>query len=147
MTLKEIQALLASFDASAATVLKMQDGSFSLELQKEGVLSQPLQGVSAPLSVPKEDRPVQASVEPSEEGVDIVAPLPGIFYSAPEEGAEPFVKVGDHVEKGQTIGLIEAMKIFNEVPAPCSGVIKKINVGNGDVIGFHDVLMWMSVDV
>ena len=62
--------------------------------------------------------------------------LVGVFYAAPAENAEPFVSIGDRVEKGQTLCVIEAMKLMNEIVAEESGVIEKICVANGQIVEF-----------
>ena len=64
----------------------------------------------------------------------------GVFYQAPAENEEPFVKKGDHVKKGDTLCIIEAMKLMNEVTAERDGVIKDICVSNGDTVEFGTVL-------
>lgn len=70
----------------------------------------------------------------------ITSPMVGIFYAAPAENAEPFVKEGSHVKKGDTVCIIEAMKLMNEVTAERDGVIKKICVSNGNAVEYGTVL-------
>ena len=65
----------------------------------------------------------------------------GTFYAAPSEDAEPFVKAGDIVKKGQTIGLIEAMKLMNEINADCSGVVEAIMVENEQMVEYGQPLI------
>ncbi len=72
---------------------------------------------------------------------DVTAPLAGIFYCASSPEAEPFVSEGTRVEKGETIGLIEAMKIISEIPAPCSGIVRNIAAKNADFTAFGALLM------
>lgn len=60
----------------------------------------------------------------------------GMFYAAPAENAEPYVKVGDHVTKGQTLCIVEAMKLMNEITADCDGTIDKICVTDGQVVEY-----------
>lgn len=149
MDLKEIQSLLASFDASKATRLRVQDGEFSLELQKDGVPPTPAGG-GAPFSASEENVPlvcVPMSVPVPEKGSAVTAPLPGTYYAAPEEGAAPFVAVGDRIEAGQTVALIEAMKIFNEVPAPVGGKVIEVLAKDGEVVGYGEVLLRIETDV
>lgn len=67
---------------------------------------------------------------------DIKSPMVGIFYTAPSPEAEPFVKVGSKVKKGDTLCIIEAMKLMNEIAAEESGVIEKICVTNGQVVEY-----------
>ncbi len=72
--------------------------------------------------------------------IRIKAPLVGVFYSAPSPEDKPFVIIGDSVKKGQTLCLLEAMKMMSEVTSPVDGVIKNILVSNEGVVGFDDVL-------
>ena len=71
----------------------------------------------------------------------VLAPLVGIFYQASSPEAEPFVTVGQMVQKGDTVCIIEAMKILNEIKAPASGKVMKIYVNNGDVVEFNQTIM------
>ena len=64
----------------------------------------------------------------------------GTFYNAPSPDAEPFVKVGDRVKKGQTLGIIEAMKLMNEIECEYDGVIKEILVDNMDMVEYGQTL-------
>ena len=71
----------------------------------------------------------------------VTSPLVGTAYYAPSPEASPFVKVGDKVSEGQTLLVIEAMKTFNEIPAPSSGVVKEILFENASPVEYGDVLM------
>ena len=75
------------------------------------------------------------------EGVPILSPLAGTFYSAPEPGAKPFVEVGVRVEKGQQVGIVEVMKLMNSIKSPVNGVIKEIRVKNEETVGMGQILM------
>ena len=66
----------------------------------------------------------------------ITSPMVGTFYSAGKEGDEPFVSVGDYVKKGQIVGIVEAMKLMNEIESPYDGIVAEILVNNKDMIGF-----------
>ena len=70
----------------------------------------------------------------------ILSPMPGTFYSAPSPEAEPFVKAGDAVKKGQTLCIVEAMKIMNEIEAESNGVISEILIKNGDPVEYNQPL-------
>ncbi len=76
-----------------------------------------------------------------ERTLPIVAPLSGVYYSAPSPDAPPFISVGDVIQVGQTVALIEAMKSFNEVPSPVAGRVTKILVENGAVVQKDEVLL------
>lgn len=71
----------------------------------------------------------------------VTAPLVGTFYGAPEPGAKPFVEVGDVVEPGQEVGIIEAMKIMNRIVSDVSGKVAEIVVNDGDMVEFGQKLM------
>ena len=71
---------------------------------------------------------------------DIKSPMVGTFYKAPEPGAEPYVKVGSRVAAGQTVCIIEAMKIMNEIEAEISGVVREISVEDTQPVEFGNVL-------
>lgn len=70
----------------------------------------------------------------------IKSPLVGTFYTAPSEGAAPFVQVGDHVEKGQVVAIVEAMKLMNEIESDVSGVIRRVLVENGAAVEYGQAL-------
>lgn len=70
------------------------------------------------------------------DSVSIKSPLVGVFYAAPAENAAPYVAIGDHVKKGQTLCIVEAMKLMNEITAEEDGVISEICVTNGQVVEF-----------
>jgi oxaloacetate decarboxylase alpha subunit len=72
--------------------------------------------------------------------VSVEAPMIGVFYRAPEPGAEPFVEVGEAVAPGQTLCLLEAMKLFNELKAETSGVVRAIHAENGEPVEFGQLL-------
>lgn len=91
----------------------------------------------------------QAGEEKSEQkpqvtGKEMKSPLVGTFYNAPSPDAEPFVKVGDTVKKGQTLGIIEAMKLMNEIECEYDGVVSEILVDNMDMVEYGQTLFVIS---
>lgn len=68
--------------------------------------------------------------------ISIKSPIVGVFYASPAENADPYVAIGDHVKKGQTLCIVEAMKLMNEINAELDGVITEICVTNGQVVEF-----------
>ena len=134
MDKQEIFDLMARFEASPVTRMKLTWGEGSLELEKGTVPAAAMPAAPAPV------QPAQA--EPRQpEGPCVTAPLVGTFYTAPQPGAEPFVKPGQAVRKGQTLGLLEAMKMMSEVPAPRDCVIEEILVQDGTLVSFGDPLV------
>ena len=79
--------------------------------------------------------PVPAAA-PQEGTTEVTSPMVGVFYAAPAENAEPFVKVGDRVKRGQTLCIVEAMKLMNEIMAELDGEIEEVCVQNGQVVDF-----------
>lgn len=71
----------------------------------------------------------------------VMSPLVGTFYSAPSPDAEPFVRVGDTVKKGQVVGIVEAMKLMNEIESEHDGVVTEIMVNNGDMVEYGQVII------
>jgi len=100
------------------------------------------------MPVPEAVRTVSVAAEPVAEapkaqpqsGAAVTSPMVGIFYAAPAENAEPYVKVGDSVKKGDVLCIIEAMKLMNEITADSDGVISEVCVKNGQVVDFGTVL-------
>jgi acetyl-CoA carboxylase biotin carboxyl carrier protein len=82
----------------------------------------------------------ESSAAPTTQTVEVLSPMPGTFYRAPAPEADPFVKVGDTVKKGDTLCIIEAMKIMNEIEAETSGVIKKIIAEDAQPVEYNQVL-------
>ena len=99
--------------------------------------------VAAPAVAPAAPEPAaQASAAaPEPQGVEITAPMVGVFYAAPAPGDEPFVRVGSKVKAGETLCIIEAMKVLNEVTAEADGEVLEICVADGDLVEFGGCLM------
>lgn len=138
MTNQEIFELMARFDASAATTFKLSTKDFSLELGKGAVASAPAPAPTAAAPAAASTAPA-VSAEPA--GLYITAPLVGTFYAASSPDAAPFVQPGDHVKKGQTVCLMEAMKMMNEVQAPCDCVIEAVLPQDGALVSFGEPLI------
>ena len=105
-----------------------------LERTQCGIAHEPIviQAPATSSTVPAQ----QPAHEASDGCISVKSAIVGVFYAAPAENAESFVSLGDRVEKGQTLCIIEAMKLMNEITAEESGVIEKICVTNGQVVEF-----------
>lgn len=99
--------------------------------------------VAAPAAAPAAPEPVvQAPASaPEPQGAKVTAPMVGVFYAAPAPGDEPFVHVGSKVKAGETLCIIEAMKVLNEVTAEADGEVLEICVADGDLVEFGSCLM------
>ena len=135
MELSDILALLDHFDASTAGSMKLRLGDLRLELNKAAAPAamSPAAAVPAAATAPV---PAAAAAETQTEGTMVKAPLVGTFYAASAPGEAPFVSVGDTVKKGQTLCVLEAMKMMSEVPAPADCVILEVLAKDGDLVGF-----------
>ena len=149
MKLSEIKELMEAFDGMNICRLELEDGAFSIVLSKENgaaehraphrapaVAAAPVSSVS-----PAEEESAAVPEAPAGQGAEAVtAPVVGVFYAASKPGAEPFVKVGQKVKKGDTLCIIEAMKLMNDVVAEEDGEIVEICAENGSLVEFGQVL-------
>lgn len=160
MDFENVSKLMESFDASSSVYLELETPDLSIKLKKAEAYKDTVAAVSMPgmsmpamsmpgmpmpsaigmdVNAPKDATVKQASTEVDDNDY-VKAPLVGVYYAAPAPDKAPFVQVGSHVEKGETICLIEAMKMMSEVVAPKSGTIKEILVENGDMVEFDKPL-------
>lgn len=141
MTHQELFALMERFEKSGIGELCYRQGDERVLLRKNAVVqaaAMPTTTAAAPVVT----TPLAASPSPvAVEGRLITAPLVGSFYASPSPDAPPFVTVGKSVKKGETVAVLEAMKMINEVPAPCDCVIEEILVESGALVGFAQPLL------
>ena len=88
-----------------------------------------------------EPAPTPAASEAPADGVEITAPMVGTYYAAPKPGADPFVKVGDEVEVGQVLCIVEVMKLMNNIEAKVAGTVKQILVENEEAVEHGQTIM------
>ena len=118
------------------TGLEITEGSQVVRLERGAAMAVPAP-VSVPAAVAAPATPVAPAPARSADGlVTVASPLVGVFYAAPAENAAPYVAAGDHVKKGQTLCVIEAMKLMNEITAEDDGVVAEVCVTNGQVVEF-----------
>lgn len=135
MDINKVKELIKLFKDEELTKLKIEEEDMKIHIEKESVVQ-----TSAP-STEGGQRENKADSEDS--GLlEIKAPQVGTFYLQKEEGSEEnFVNTGDSVKKGDQVGIIEAMKVFNDVNSGHSGVIEEIFAANGDSVEYDQVLM------
>ena len=113
-----------------------RNGAAPVQVHQPATVAQPM-----PVPVPApEAAPAPAPAAPQQTGTPLTSPMVGTFYRAPSPGADPFVKVGDTVKKGQVVCIIEAMKLLNEVEADMDGTVKEVCVENGQPVEFGQSL-------
>ena len=111
----------------------VQDGSIPIEKSPTSVNED--QNISL-----NESETPESNTSDIDEGEELLSPMPGTFYSAPTPEDPSFVNVGDEVKKGQTLCIIEAMKIMNEIESEYDGTITDIKVNNGDPVEYNQTL-------
>ncbi|HEM3665159.1 TPA: acetyl-CoA carboxylase biotin carboxyl carrier protein [Streptococcus suis] len=154
MNITEIKDLMSQFDQSSLREFSYSNAGETLHFSKnQQAIAAPSPKLEAPLApvapaspaVPaaetSEPAPAEASVSPVAEGAVVESPLVGVAYLSPSPDKPAFVAVGDTVKKGQTLMVIEAMKVMNEVPADRDGVVTEILVANQDVVEYGQGLV------
>jgi len=154
MNLNEIKDLMAQFDQSSLREFSYKNGTDELQFSKNEARmasEAPAQVVPAPTAVAAspvvsapstpvestvEEAPAPADITVVPEGDVVESPLVGVAYLAAGPDKPAFVTVGDSVKKGQTLVIIEAMKVMNEIPAPKDGVVTEILVSNEEMVEF-----------
>ena len=151
MEIEEIRTLAGAMaelmKSNDLTALKLRDGSFSLALERkpEMMVQTAPSGVAAHIQTTPSG-PVTEVEKAPEEGVAVKSPMVGVFYAAPDPGAEPYVSLGHHVKKGDVLCIVEAMKLMNEITADQDGVINKISCTNGQTVEFGQELFRILVE-
>lgn len=126
--------------------LMQELGLTGLEINENGSVVRLERTGSIKEAVPEKTVPNNETNEHSSELVNICSPMVGIFYSAPAENVAPFVQVGDTVHKGDVLGIIEAMKLMNEIVAEQSGKVCEVCVVNNEIVDFGHVLFRLRKD-
>ncbi len=142
MNMKEIKELVEILESSSLGVLEVSEEGRSIRLEKE--LSTNIKATEVTQVYCEESNGVSLEKEEIIEGTPITSPMVGVFYSKPSPEEEPYVKEGTHVKKGQTLCIIEAMKLMNEITAEKDGVVTKICALDGDLIEFGQKLFYIA---
>ena len=150
MDLKDVYELLDKFDGSACCEMELNLNGMQLNLKKYSNIAVPsgLNNASGLNNVVAGNTQTQAEQVTDNasagDAIQIKAPLVGTFYQAPGPDEQPYVKVGQQVKKGDVVGIIEAMKLMNEVVAPQDGVILSIDSTDGNMVQYGQVLFTMK---
>ncbi len=151
MNLEEIQRIVALMKENDLAEFEMEDQGFRLAVKRRSSAETPVvvaAPVPAALPVPSMPAPAAPSSplesagtgDPEAGWKEIKAPIVGTFYRAPSPDAEPFVTVGQSVEEDTVVGIIEAMKVMNEIKAEVRGVIRKVCVENATPVQYGQPL-------
>ncbi|MBQ9869749.1 MAG: acetyl-CoA carboxylase biotin carboxyl carrier protein [Ruminococcus sp.] len=137
-TVKKLAELVRKNDLGEITVV---DGDKRISVKGKVCVSAQTAPAAAAAPVQAAPAPDQTQQPEQVQGSEVKAPIVGTFYAAPSPDSEPFVKVGSSVKKGDTIFIIESMKVMSEVQSEFDGVVKKILVQSGDPVDFDQTVM------
>lgn len=148
MKITDIKKLIKEFEEAKIHKLEVEIEGTKISMEKEStqhaVYQPPMQTIQVPqnnnVATPFNNHVTEVKNDVYE-GEIVYAPLVGTYYASPSPDSESFINVGDKVKKGDILCIIEAMKVMNEITAPCDGVIKKILASNEDVIEYDQPLV------
>ncbi|MCK7459666.1 acetyl-CoA carboxylase biotin carboxyl carrier protein [Idiomarina aminovorans] len=149
MDIRKIKKLIELVEESGVAELEITEGEESVRINRYSAQPAPMQYAPQPQQAPQQapqaaptSQP-EASAEPASEEVSghiVRSPMVGTFYESPSPDAKPFVTVGSRVNAGETLCIIEAMKMMNQIEADKSGVVKQILVDNEEPVEFDQPL-------
>ncbi len=149
MDIRKVKKLIELLDESGIAEIEITEGEESVRISRyaQGApaapvathIAAPAPAAPAPAAAPAAPA-AAAPAEPEEDGFEVTAPMVGTFYSSSSPGAAPYVQVGDRVNEGDTLCIIEAMKMMNQIEADVSGVVKSIRTQNGEPVEFGQTL-------
>ncbi len=139
MDVRKIKKLMDMLEQSGLVEMEIREGEDSIRLSRAA----PAATLAAPVAAPAAElRPAAAEPQPETEvsGFAVKAPMVGTFYAAPNADAAPFVQVGDKVKVGDTLCIVEAMKIFNQIAAEKAGTVTAALKESGDPVEYGELL-------
>jgi acetyl-CoA carboxylase biotin carboxyl carrier protein len=147
--LDDARDLIARLEGSTVQRLAVKAGDCEIEIERGATVVAP-RGASGMMPALPQSAAPAADDAAANGGADgryaVLAPLVGTFYGAAQPGQKPFAEEGDTVEPGQTVAIVEAMKLMNEVATEVGGRVSEILVQNGDWVEFEQVLMYVEPD-
>ncbi len=145
MDIRKIKRLIELLEESGIAEIEIKEGEESLRISRS-VLTQPAAVAVAPVAPATQEPAVVPSIDPATEhaipaGHVVESPMVGTFYESASPGSAPFVKIGQKVTEGETLCIIEAMKMLNQIEADKSGIIKAILVSDSQPVEYGEPLM------
>ena len=140
MNFKEILELIDVIDKSTLTKFSFKEGDTKIKIEKKT-------GEVTDIQSPSQNNNVNIKIEDNVENIDkdnfeyIKSPLIGTFYSSPSPDEDAYISVGDKVSKDQVIGIIEVMKVMNEVKCNCDGIVEEILINDNDTVEYGQCLI------
>ena len=146
MDIRKVKKLMELLEQSGMAEIEIKEGEESVKISRFGnspLMTPSISQQPAAIVTPSQAAPTETAVNKDSQvsGDLISSPMVGTFYSAPSPSAKPFVSVGQHVNKGDTVGIIEAMKIMNQIETDQSGTVVEILVKDGEAVEFGQALI------
>ena len=148
MDLRKVKKLIELLEESGLSEIEITEGEDKVRITKDGKKSQQVKEIETTQKIEtlsiSEPADANAQTKNNNSFHEIKAPMIGTFYQSPDPDSEAFVKVGDPINEGDTLCIIEAMKMMNKIETDISGTIERILVQNGDPVEFDQVLFLVS---
>ncbi|MDC0964495.1 acetyl-CoA carboxylase biotin carboxyl carrier protein [Candidatus Pseudothioglobus singularis] len=148
MDIRKVKKLMELLEESGMSEIEIKEGEESVKISRYGNSPAPAQHPiqsfvqqQAPVSSAPTSQTASPNEQPQETGQSVTSPMVGTFYSAPSPTAKPFVSIGQKINQGDTVGIIEAMKIMNQIESDQSGTVVKILVKDGEAVEFGQSLI------
>ena len=148
MDIRKVKKLMELLEESGMSEIEIKEGEESVKISRYGNSPAPAQHPiqsfvqqQAPVSSAPTSQTASPNEQPQETGQSVTSPMVGTFYSAPSPTAKPFVSIGQKINQGDTVGIIEAMKIMNQIESDQSGTVIEILVKDGDAVEFGQSLI------
>ena len=141
MEIKDILTLIQAVSDSKLTSFTYEEGDTKIAFE----VNKNQQVVTQTIDMKPQTVEVNESKGTQEDYQYITSPMVGTFYEACSEDSKPFIEVGDIIKKGQIIGIVEAMKLMNEIESPYDGIVEEIFIQNREMVGFEQVLVKLRV--
>ena len=148
MDIRKVKKLMELLEESGMSEIEIKEGEESVKISRYGNSPAPAQHPiqsfvqqQAPVSSAPTSQTASQNEQPQETGQSVTSPMVGTFYSAPSPTAKPFVSIGQKINQGDTVGIIEAMKIMNQIESDQSGTVVEILVKDGEAVEFGQPLI------
>ena len=148
MDIRKVKKLMELLEESGMSEIEIKEGEESVKISRHGNSPAPAQHPiqsfvqqQAPVSSASSSQTSSPNEQPQETVQSVTSPMVGTFYSAPSPTAKPFVSIGQKINQGDTVGIIEAMKIMNQIESDQSGTVVEILVKDGEAVEFGQSLI------
>ncbi len=156
MDIRKVKKLIELLKESGVGEIEINEGEDSVRISREPTIKSIPNNESQPLMQPEnieipEEKSASSAKKKKNPSLnqnefEVLSPMVGTFYACPSPEAPPYIQVGDHVKKGDTLCIIEAMKMMNQIEADVSGNIKSIRIQNGDPVEYDQIIFVIDQD-